>query len=208
MHRHAGRDQFLTLAVLHDLGGVAGDGLSGVCGNDRSAVGIGSVQQNLNAGRTPPFDIARESRQHPDDAIHTSPIHRILHLCVGGRRGGNDESAGTQKLRKQLAAVGTVIFVHPGDAGAIYIEIGGVSKDQQLHQRRKQQQAPHPRVSKYLAEFLADDGTDTLSHTFLMRSFASACARPRMKLPPHRRSTAANRTIAAAVPNPSGRFPW
>jgi len=96
--------------------------------------------------------------------IDASAIHTVLHFGLARRRCSNDEPAGSEKVRKQLAALRTLILIHPGDAGGIHVQVGRVAENQELDQRRKDQHAAHTRIAKRLQEFLADHGAETLSH--------------------------------------------
>ena len=53
-----------------------------VAGNDGGGVGIGAIQQHLNAGGPAALDIAREARQHADHAVHLVRSSSILHFAL------------------------------------------------------------------------------------------------------------------------------
>ncbi len=138
MHRHIRRDSASAAGDRPSTSlSKARNGLACISGDDRSRVGITPVKQNLDAGRTAALNVARKPRQHAYDPVHSTSIHVVLHLLLTRRHRRDHEPPGTQELRIQLAALRTVILIHPRNFGRIDVQVRRVAENQQLNQRRK-----------------------------------------------------------------------
>ena len=125
-------------AVARCLLRIARDHLGGVAGNQGRRIGIRSIQQDLHAGGSAASHITREARQHADHAIHLPAVEQRLHLAlVSGSRFDNKVSRAF-KLGAQVAALRSIVLIHPRDVRGIDVQIHGIAENQQLHQRRNQ----------------------------------------------------------------------
>ena len=59
---------------------------------------------------------------------------------------------------------GVPVAVHPGDFGVVHVERHGVAEDDELEERRNEQQAAHARLAEQLDEFFAENDANSFPH--------------------------------------------
>ena len=109
--------------------------------------------------------------QHAHHGLHLAAIEQRLDIVFTLRRGGDLKAAGSLESGQQIAALRRAVQIHPGDADVIHIQVDRVAEDDQLNQRRQEQQHAHARLPQRLPEFLAHDDPDPCPHTELHASF-------------------------------------
>jgi len=147
-----------------DVFGIVGDDAGGVSGNQGRGVGIGAIQQHLNFGGLAAGQIAREIGEHANHGVGVAVVENALYLLLAARLGHHLEAAGAFETRQQRAAFGRAVAVHPGDFGVVHVERHGVAEDDELEERRNEEQAAHARIAEQLDELFAENDANSLPH--------------------------------------------
>jgi hypothetical protein len=171
MHRHAGRDQLWRWRSPSPRPRSA---MVWPAYAKRHAIGIAAVEQTW----TPVGRRARFASESGSTRTTPSTRPRSITSCISLRWRGAMMNRPEPKNCEAARGCGTVIFLHPSGDRALFTSGWRHTRRSAAASKAEKQQS-RIRGSRTPAEFLADDSPDALSHTCLMRSFASAFARPK-----------------------------
>jgi hypothetical protein len=143
--------------IVEDL-----DDLRDVAEGDGSGVGVSAVGDDLDVGAAAVVEIALEVLIDLDDEQDAALVDPIGDLLGAGEVGGATEGGGAVDCGEKIARGGGVILVPDGVGDVAEVEGGGVAEDEQLDDRRGDEDRAAARVFEDRQKLLVDQGEDAL----------------------------------------------